>query len=97
MKLLNHRFLSPETSTADDMIKLSDGMIKQGHRFLNMHFHSTSLLPGCSPFVQNDTDLDNFVKKIDRYLEYILENEINCIGLSQGLDKLFPDEINCIN
>ena len=92
LHLLNFRWLSPETSTLDDMIKLSDILISKGHRFLNMFFHSTSLLPGCSPFVHDKSDLNNFIRKIDCYLKHMSDNGVNCIGLSRGLRVLKGQE-----
>jgi len=89
LKLLNHRVLSPEVSTINEMIKLSSIMLDKGHRFLNMSFHSTSLLPGKSPFVKNNKDLKTFLNKIDKYLEYLTKKGISCIGMSQALEVLF--------
>ena len=63
-------------------------MIKNGHSFLNMFFHSTSLLPGCSPFVKDNNDLNKFIMEIDSYLKFISDNKIESIGLSQALKVL---------
>jgi len=69
--LLRKIWLSPEVSPADDMITLSRIMIQNGMHFLNLNFHSTTLLPGCSPFVENTEDLDLFYLSIEKLLGYL--------------------------
>ncbi len=69
--LLRKIWLSPEVSSADDMIMLSQVMIQNGVHFLNLSFHSTTLLPGCSPFVQNNEDLNRFYLSITKLLEHL--------------------------
>ncbi len=81
-RILNYRWLSPEMASCEDMINLSRVMMGKGYRFLNMSFHSTSLLPGKSPFVKTDQDLVLFLDKIDRYLKFALSENIKCIKLS---------------
>lgn len=87
-RVLNHRTLSPETSSLADMIKLSNVIMKKGHRFLNMTFHSTSLLPGKSPFVKNDRELNLFLDKIEKYLEFLNNENVSCIGMSKAFEVL---------
>lgn len=86
--LLNFRVLSPETSTFEDMIKLSKAIMNNGNRFINMTFHSTSLLPGMSPFVRNKKELELFLGKIDRYLEFMTRENVQCIGISRAMEVL---------
>lgn len=69
--LLRKIWLSPEISSANDMIALSKIMIKNERRFLNLSFHTTTLLPGKSPFVKNNEDLEQFYLKIEKLLEYL--------------------------
>ena len=40
-------------------------------KFLNLSFHTTTLLPGKSPFVKNNEDLGQFYLKIEKLLEYL--------------------------
>lgn len=70
--ILRKIWLCPEISSADDMIILSKVMIANGMRFLNMSFHSTTLLPGKSPFVHNNRELEQFYRKIETVLDYIM-------------------------
>jgi hypothetical protein len=69
--ILRKIWLSPEISTTDDMILLSKIMINNGMTCLNMSFHSTTLLPGKSPFVKNERELERFYRKIELVLEYL--------------------------
>jgi hypothetical protein len=68
--LLNRRWLSPELSSSKDLIRLTESFIEEEHSFLNMSFHSTSLLPGRSPFVKTEADLSNFLNRIETFLKY---------------------------
>ena len=86
LSILNLRRLSPELSTYDDMIKLTKRLIQREQRFLNMSFHSTSLLPGKSPFVKNSKELKNFLLKIDDFLSFAKSEQISCVGISTALE-----------
>ncbi len=70
-RLLRKIWLSPEISSANDMIALSKVMLKNGIKFLNLSFHTTTLLPGKSPFVKNEEELELFYSKIDKLLAYL--------------------------
>lgn len=88
LRLLNFRTLEPEISSLEDMVKLSKVVMNNGHKFLNMSFHSTSLLPGKSPFVKNGKDLELFLDKIDKYLNFISLENVKCIGMSRSMEVL---------
>lgn len=68
--ILNRRWLSPELSTGKELIRLTKSFISEGYSFLNMSFHSTSLLPGKSPFVKSREDLSKFLNRIESFLKY---------------------------
>ncbi|RJQ84711.1 MAG: hypothetical protein C4519_04440 [Desulfobacteraceae bacterium] len=82
LKVMNFRWLSPELSSAADMITLSRSLIKRGCPTLNLSFHSTSLLPGMSPFVRSQNDLDAFLLRIEKVLEFANRNNIKFSSLS---------------
>lgn len=87
--LVNFRVLSPETSTLDAMVNISKAMMNKGHLFLNMSFHSTSLLPGMSPFVRNNSELKSFLVKIDKYLQIMKKENIAFLGMSKAIEVIF--------
>ena len=69
--LLNRLSVSPETHTAAQMIRLVKALITRGAGVINMFFHSPSLLEGCGPFVQTVDDLEPFITRIERVLEFV--------------------------
>lgn len=83
--ILNYRWLSPETSTSDDMISLVKNQFAKGNNFVNMFFHSNSLIPGQTPFVLTSSELKAFYKKIELFLLYLIENNIHFVSLSHGV------------
>jgi hypothetical protein len=70
LKIINRRWLSPEVSRGHDMILLAKSMIQNGGSYLNMSFHSTSLLPGKSPFVHNEWEFQRFLSDIEVFLRF---------------------------
>lgn len=85
LNILNFYWLSPELSNAQQMIKLCNSFIKSGHNFLNMSFHSTTLLPGNNPFVTTSNDLDDFLSRIESVLKYATDNGFVFSGISEHL------------
>jgi len=70
LKLLNFRWLCPELTTGQDMKRLARNFISQGCGYLNMSFHSTTLLPGASPYVNDERTLEEFLNRISSFLEF---------------------------
>lgn len=79
--LLRKIWLSPELSSTNDMITLSNTMIKHGKRILNLSFHSSTLLPGRTPFVKNKNELERFYFRLEKFLEY-LNSTTNLVPLT---------------
>jgi hypothetical protein len=86
LHLINFHSLEPELNSGPDMIRLAQTLIATGHSFLNMCFHSTSLLPGHSPFVRNDDELKGFLNKIEAFLKFASENGIVFLPLKAALE-----------
>lgn len=61
---------SPEQASAAEMIQLVDAALAQNVPTLVMLLHSSSLVPGLSPYVPNAPRLDQFLADLDRTLEY---------------------------
>lgn len=61
---LNQVALSPEISGAADMIKLLTRLRDNQYLFATLWFHSSTLVPGLTPFVQNQTDADAFLARL---------------------------------
>ncbi|WP_288254996.1 glycosyltransferase [uncultured Hydrogenophaga sp.] len=58
--------LSPEGFDADTQIRLMEALYAQGVRVFSLTYHSPSLAPGHTPYVRNDQDLQEFLRRIDR-------------------------------
>ncbi len=69
---LNKIMLSPEGSTLEEMIAVTDTLVADGVRTLSLTFHSPSLKPGCTRYVRTTAERDAFLKTIDRYCDYFL-------------------------
>jgi hypothetical protein len=69
---LNKIMLSPEGSTLDEMIAVTDTLVADGVRTLSLTFHSPSLKPGCTSYVRTTPERDAFLKTIDRYCDYFM-------------------------
>lgn len=82
LRILNHRWLSPEQSSARDMIRLAKSLAGAGD--LNMFFHSNSLLPGLGPFVRSEADLARFLQRIEAFLEHAALSGLEFAPLSRA-------------
>jgi hypothetical protein len=91
LKIINRLTLSPETTGSEDMIRLAEVLITKGARVLNAFFHSSSLLPGCSPFVRDKEALLFFMERLSGYLDYLCRRNIETVGLSELTQRLSDD------
>jgi hypothetical protein len=82
LRILNFRWLSPELTSLKDMILLIKRFLMKGYSFLNLMFHSSSLLPGKSPFIRNEEDLRVFLNKIEALLTFAEENNFTFLSLT---------------
>jgi peptidoglycan/xylan/chitin deacetylase (PgdA/CDA1 family) len=62
--------LSPEGITFEEMRRLTLSLFRAGIRTFSLTYHSPSLEPGHTPYVRTDRDLDMFLSRIDRFLEF---------------------------
>ena len=68
--LMERARLSPEGFDAATQCRLLRAMTAQGQRVFTLSYHSPSLVPGHTPYVQNDADLQQFLHCIDTVLRY---------------------------
>jgi len=83
--LVSKVWLSPEESTAEQMIALTKRVLEQNCEILNLTFHSPSLLAGATPFVRTKSDEDQFLDRLRRYLMFVRESGIRSIKLSDAV------------
>ncbi len=69
-RLLERATLTPEGIDTAAHKRLMRAMIGQGHRVFTLTFHSPSLAPGHTPYVRTANDLQQFLDKIRRALDF---------------------------
>jgi hypothetical protein len=69
---LNRIMLSPENSTYQEMVALTESLYRDGIRTFALTFHSPSLKPGCTPYVRTTAERDAFLECIDRYCSFFM-------------------------
>lgn len=62
--------LSPEGFTSDEHKKLTQSLVKQGVSLFSLTLHSSSLSPGCSPYVSTERDVDEILARCERYFNF---------------------------
>ena len=83
IKGINKIWLSPEVTEWEKMVDLAKTMGKEGYEVLNMFFHSPSLMAGCTPFTKTDKEVEEFIHRIEKFLEYAVLNNLQSITLSE--------------
>lgn len=70
--LLERLRLSPEGHSLDDLMRQTRAAVARRQRLFMLTFHSSSLLPGAAPYVHDESDRDDFLSKLDRYIAFFL-------------------------
>jgi hypothetical protein len=91
VRLLNKVWLSPEVSTASEMIRLTSACREVGCRYVNMTFHSPSLVGGLTPFVRTGGDERMFIRRVEEYLRFVRDEKIGSTLLSEVSDSANPE------
>lgn len=86
MGLLTPVGLSPDESDTRDMLRLSRACAANGYRCLNLWLHSTSLLPGMSPFVPDRAALERLFSRLECFLEHAAQLRMCSLSLSEAGD-----------
>jgi len=72
LHLLNRIRLTPEGSTLAEAKRLTRSMLAEGHRVFVVSYHTPSLVPGHTPYVRSQKDLDGFLGWLDSYCEFFM-------------------------
>ncbi|CCG40557.1 polysaccharide deacetylase family protein [Magnetospirillum molischianum] len=70
--LINRVRLSPEGFSLEEAKALTLALLSRGQRLFHLTYHSSSLLPGGSPYVRTERDRDLFLGWIEAYLDFFL-------------------------
>jgi len=62
--------LTPEGITLDEAKKLVRAMLARGFRVFNLTYHSTSLVPGSTPYVRTREDRDRLLRWLDQFYDF---------------------------
>ena len=68
--LLNRVMLSPEGNSLAEMVRLVRDQYKDGIRIFSLAFHSPSIEPGHTPYVQSSQDLDDFLSRLRHFFDF---------------------------
>lgn len=68
----NRIMLSPEGNSFEEMRALATALVSRGRRFLTMTMHSPSVVPGHTPYVRTQADLDRFLETTERFCEFFV-------------------------
>lgn len=71
LHLLRKITITPEDTDHADICRCIDACINRGDKVINMFFHSSDLLPGCTQYVQSDEDKISFIDTIKRCVEHL--------------------------
>jgi hypothetical protein len=81
LRLIERIRLSPEDYNEAEMRRLTRALLNDGVRIFVFSFHSPSVMPGGTPYVRNQADLDEFFGKCRRYFDYFL-NELRGVAMT---------------
>jgi hypothetical protein len=68
--LLERLRLSPEGHTVNDLKRQTRAALARGERYFMLTYHSSTLLPGATPYARDEIERDAFLKTLDAYLEF---------------------------
>ena len=66
------RWLRPSYTSAADMKALARQLVSRGVPILNLLFHSSEAIVGGSPYNRTQAELDAFLDRLDRFLQFAL-------------------------
>lgn len=70
ISLVDRLMLSPEGFDTKEHIKLTNFLYQRGVRTFTWSFHSPTVVPGFTPYVNNDQQLTEFLDSFKRYFDY---------------------------
>lgn len=70
--LLNKVWLSPEGFLSSEHIALTKALFADGLRVFSFAFHSPSVVPGHTPYVRSQDDLDTFLSRCERFFDFFM-------------------------
>jgi hypothetical protein len=56
-----------------ELKRLTRLLLGRGQRVFTFNYHSSTLLPGYTPYVRTEADLDRMIRTIDDYLHFFID------------------------
>jgi hypothetical protein len=78
--------LTPEGATFGELRRLTDCLLASENRIFVLSYHSPSVVPGNTPYVRREGDLQGFLGVLDRYCEYFMAR---CGGRGSTLEEIY--------
>jgi hypothetical protein len=72
LRLLDRVSLTPEGISLAEQKRLARQLLASGRRIFNLSYHSSSLVPGNTPYVRTAHDLERFLARIDGFLDFFV-------------------------
>ncbi len=89
--LVQRVILTPETYTADEMLRVSRRFLAAGAPYLHMYLHSSSLLAGMTPFGRTQELVDGIYARIRDYVNGLREiADVRTLTVSEAADAFDP-------
>ena len=73
LRMVDRLMLSPEGYSSQEHIRLTRALFQAGVRTFTWSFHSPSLTPGHTTYVQSQRDLDVFLDRFRRYFDFFFQ------------------------
>jgi len=83
LSILQKVAFSPEIATGSQMCRLAETFFQKKYRYINLFFHSSTLLPGLTPFVKTESDRDEFLSRIEYLLAHLEERGIASVTATE--------------
>jgi len=78
--LLERVKLTPEGYTADELIRMTGCMLQQGVQVFGLTYHSPSLVPGNTAYVNSEQQLKEFLNTLKVYLTHFQSNSVGVLS-----------------
>ena len=70
LSVVDRLMLSPEGFDSDEHLTITKSLYNRGVRTFTWSFHSPSVVPGLTPYVQSEADLEKFLDSFRRFFDY---------------------------
>jgi hypothetical protein len=93
--LLERIRLTPEGASFAELKRLTDTMIAAGKCLFVFSYHSPSVVPGNTPYVRDEAELQGFMRVIEQYCEYFLGTCGGEGATPHEVRALYKAELSC--